>query len=61
MDTPKGKDSTYSIIPSEKNCALINEVRKFPALYDTSNPDYYVLAERNKAWLKVSENCSVPG
>lgn len=59
MDKPK--ESLHSCIPSEKNSVLINEVKKFPALYDTSDPNYYVLAERNKAWLQVAENCNVPG
>lgn len=58
METPK--ESTSSI-PSEKNIALITEVKKFPSLYDNSDPNYYVLSERNQAWLQVSRNCGDPG
>lgn len=58
METPK---ETTSSVPSAKNVALITEVKKYPSLYDCSDPNYYVLAERNKAWLQVSRNCGDPG
>lgn len=48
-------------VPSEKNAALIAEVKKFPALYDVRDPDYYILARRNEAWLEVARNCGEPG
>uniref|UniRef100_A0A1B6EMY1 MADF domain-containing protein n=1 Tax=Cuerna arida TaxID=1464854 RepID=A0A1B6EMY1_9HEMI len=51
------RSDVASCIPSEKNSILIAEVKKFPSLYDTSDSNYYVLAERNKAWLQVAENC----
>lgn len=60
MERFNAKDVTPSI-PPEKNVLLISEVKKFTSLYDTSDPNYYVLAERNKAWLQVAENCNEPG
>ncbi|KAG8327378.1 hypothetical protein J6590_022807 [Homalodisca vitripennis] len=55
------RSDVASCIPSEKNSILIAEVKKFPSLYDTSDSNYYVLAERNKAWLQVAENCRESG
>lgn len=60
MDESNNARATPTV-PSEKNAVLIDEVKKFPALYDARDPNYYILARRNEAWLEVARNCREPG
>lgn len=40
---------------------LIDEVAKFPCLFDKANPDYRLAAKREGAWNAISESIEETG